>query len=490
MRASWRIPALLVLGTLLMQAAWWLAVPPFRGTDEFDHAYRAAAVAGGQWRPSGEVAAHGRGELVTVPRSLVSAAEPVCSSYPYTGHDNCHPVGDEGPDGKVEVASAASTYNPVFYWLVGSAATPFSGADALYAMRIATAVLCAFLVGLAAWTITRWSRSLWPCAGLVVALSPVAVFSASVVAPDGPEMCAALLLWVSLLGLHSHDAVARHQRALLVCATVGALVLTTLRSIGPLWVALIVLTVLLPLGPRRIVDLVRRTPVLAGSCSALVLVATVASVWWTRSAGTNTLEPFDTDVTNRWTATLGQVPLWLLQSIAAFPRRSNAAPPVVYAAVAAVFVLLLVVGFVAAGRRWRLTLIATVVVALVVPSVLTVLTVTVSGPVWQGRYGLPYTFGLALLAAAALDARRASPRPPWLLTGWLLLLVAQVVSVVNLARVEHRTSPLASSAEWVSAPALVIGLLSAGGFTLWGATLIVANAETRARPDRSDNLAP
>ena len=81
-----------MLGTLLMQAAWWLALPPFRGTDEFDHAYRAAAVAGGQWRPSGEIAAHGRGELVTVPRSLVSAAEPVCSSYPYTGHDNCHPV--------------------------------------------------------------------------------------------------------------------------------------------------------------------------------------------------------------------------------------------------------------------------------------------------------------------------------------------------------------------------------------------------------------
>jgi hypothetical protein len=489
--ATWRVPALLVLGTLLMQAAWWLALPPFRGTDEFDHAYRAAAVAGGQWRSPGEQAAHGRGELVTVPRSLVTAARPVCSSYAYTGHDNCNPAGDAA-HGRVQVASAAATYQPVFYWVVGSVASSFSGAGALYAMRVATAVLCAVLVGLAAWVTSRWSRSLWPCAGLVVAASPVVVFSTSVVAPNGLEMCAALLLWLSLLGLHSIDGVARHQRALLVCATVGAVVLTTLRSIGPLWLGLIVLTILLPLGPRRIVDLVRRTPVLAGVSTALVLAATLASVWWTRSAGTNALEPFDTDVTNRWTATLGQVPLWLLQSIAAFPRRGDPAPAIVYLGVALVFASLLVAGFLLGTRRWRVTLSASAVVALAVPLVLTVLTIAVSGPVWQGRYGLPYAFGLALVAAAALDAARASQRPPWLLAGWLLLLVAQVLSVIHVAQVEHRSSPLADSPDWVSAPTLVIGLLSAAGFTLWGAALIVAarGADARLQPDRSDSLAP
>jgi hypothetical protein len=40
-RTAWRLPALLVLGALVMQAAWILALPPFRGADEFDHAYRA-----------------------------------------------------------------------------------------------------------------------------------------------------------------------------------------------------------------------------------------------------------------------------------------------------------------------------------------------------------------------------------------------------------------------------------------------------------------
>jgi hypothetical protein len=491
MRGSWRLPALLVLGTLLMQAAWLLALPPFRGTDEFDHAYRAAAVAGGQWRSPGEKAQHGRGELVTVPRSLVSAARPVCSSYSYTGHDNCNPARDLG-GGRVQVASAAATYQPAFYWLVGSVAAPFSGDGALYAMRIGAALLCALFIGLSAWATTRWSRSVWPWAGLVLAVSPVAMFSTAVVAPNGLEMCAALALWTSLLGLHRPDAAMRHQRALLVCATVSAVVLTTLRSIGPVWVALVVLTTLLPLGLRTFVGVLRRTPVLAGVCSAVVLAATLASVWWTRSAGTNALEHFDTNVTNRWTATLGQIPLWLLQAIAAFPRRSVPAPGVVYVCVGLVFLGFLVLGFAAATRRFRTTLIVTAVLALAVPFVATVLTITVAGPVWQGRYGLPYAFGLVLVSAAAMDAARARSRTLWPVMGWLLLLVAQVASVVHVLQNEQAHSPLAGSPDWFTAPTVVVGLLTTCGFALWGVAMVVAARDVAPSPQPagSDSLAP
>ncbi len=474
-----------------MQAAWVLALPPFRGTDEFDHAYRAAAVADGQWRSPGDEARHGRGELVTVPRSLVTAAHPVCSSYAYTGHDNCSPAAT-APDGRVQVASAAATYEPVFYWVVGSVAKPFSGDGALYAMRVVAGLLCAAFVGLAAWATGRWSRTVWPWVGLVVSASPVVVFSTAVVAPNGLEMCAALALWTSLLGLHDPDVLARDERALLISATVSAVVITTLRSVGPLWVALIVVTALLPLGARRIGALVRRTPLLAGVCSALVLVATLASVWWTRSAGTNALEPFDTDVTNRWTATLGQVPLWLLQSIAAFPRRSDPAPGVVYPCVALVFAALVVFAYVVTDRRWRVTLAVATAVALAVPLVATVLTITVSGPVWQGRYGLPYAVGIALVAAAALERAGTRPRTFWLIVGWLLLLLAQVASVVHVLQVELDNSPLSGSSDWVTAPSVVVGLLTAAGFALWGSTLFVAAraAEPRLGPTRSDSLAP
>ena len=72
--------SLLAAGVLLVQLAWILTVPPFRGIDEFDHAYRAAAVAHGQWLPRASASVRGHGEYV-------------------------------------EVASGAARYNPVFYWL-------------------------------------------------------------------------------------------------------------------------------------------------------------------------------------------------------------------------------------------------------------------------------------------------------------------------------------------------------------------------------------
>ncbi|MEP6665706.1 MAG: hypothetical protein ABJA81_04595, partial [Nocardioidaceae bacterium] len=87
-RTHWRFPALFVLGALLLQLAWSLSLPAFTGVDEFDHAYRAAAVAHGEWRADLGPATHGRGDLVSVPKALPPAAGSVCNSYKYTGHDN------------------------------------------------------------------------------------------------------------------------------------------------------------------------------------------------------------------------------------------------------------------------------------------------------------------------------------------------------------------------------------------------------------------
>ena len=139
-----------------------------------------------------------------------------------------------------------------------------------------------------------------------------------------------------------------------------------------------------------------------------------------------------------------------------------------------------------------MTLAATVVVALAVPFGATVLTV-----VTRARSGRAATASRTPSVWPSSRLRHWTrpghqPRPPWLLAGWLVLLVAQVVSVVHVAQVEHRTSPLAHSSEWLSSPTLVIGLLSAAGFTLWGAAMIVAagRAGPPVAPRRSDSLAP
>jgi hypothetical protein len=471
-RAAIRTPVLLFLGALLVQAAWIVALPPFRGTDEVDHAYRAAAVAGGQWR-AGPPATHGRGLLVEVPRSIVDAAYPACHNYNYLSHDNCTPVRDTG-SGRVVVASSAATYNPLFYAVVGTVAKPFDGAAALYAMRIAAAVLCALFLALAGWAADRWRSTSWPIVAMLGAMTPVMLFSTSVAAPNGLEMCAALAIWMSLLGLSRVERDRRAVTQLLMVATAGAVVVCLLRSIGPLWVVLVVLTSLLPLGAPGVARLLSTRRRIVAVCSGLVVAAAVASSLWSISAGTNALESVPSATSDRWTTVLGQLPLWVLQGIAAFPRRGDPAPGVVYLLVAAVLLCLLTAGMRWATARLRATMTVAFVVSVAVPVVFTLTTVTVTGAIWQGRYELPYVVGLVLLAGVSLDvvAPRGVPTVLALAVAGVAVTAAQVVSVVHVQAREARVGPFAHSPALLGVPGWLVGALVVAGFLTWTAAAL------------------
>jgi hypothetical protein len=482
-----RVALLLFVGTLLLQSAWILTLPPFRGTDEFDHAYRAAEVAGGEWKAERMPAQHGRGDLIAVPPALVAAAHPICASYEYTGPDNCSPVRHVG-GGKVLVGSGAAAYNPVFYWVVGVAGLPFDGYASLYAMRVATALLCALLVALAGWTTALWSRTLWPVAGIVAAITPVMGFSISILSPNGVEMCAALILWSALLGLAARRGRESHLGTLLAVAGGAAAALTTLRSIGPLWVVLVVGAAALLLGAHQVTALVRRAPRVTAAAVVTVSGATVAAVLWTRATDAARLVPYDIDIPNVWTATLEQVPLWLLQGVAAFPRRGDAAPLPVYLIVLVVLMALAASGLVLADRRLRAVLLLAMVASVVVPFALTVTTIRVSGPIWQGRYGIPFHLGLMLLATLALD-KRTVPRKvavPVVALAGAALATAHVVSIVHVLHTEAADSPLAGSSVWVAAPAGVVAALATGAFAVWVYTIL---AEAPPRSNRTDQHA-
>ena len=55
-----------------------------RGSDEFDHAYRAAAAARGQWGIDPVDATRGTGAFLRVPADIVEAAQPECQDLRYT----------------------------------------------------------------------------------------------------------------------------------------------------------------------------------------------------------------------------------------------------------------------------------------------------------------------------------------------------------------------------------------------------------------------
>ena len=271
----------IVLGLAILQALWIVTVPPFRAIDVFDHVYRAAAVARGEWQAT-DPAVDGRGTLVRVPADLVAAAHDQCASLPYTGHDNCNPA-QRNDDGTVLVGSGAGQYNPVFYWVVGTAARPFHGAAALYAMRIASALLCLAFMGLAAWALGQRRRGRWSGVGLLLAISPVFLFSTSVAAPNGLEMAAALALWCLLLRASDVPDPKVQQRMMLL-AGVAAAVVVTLRTLGPLFVALIVLVAIIFHG-RAAVGFVSRHRLLIGCTAAFVCVATAGAAAWNLRSG-------------------------------------------------------------------------------------------------------------------------------------------------------------------------------------------------------------
>jgi hypothetical protein len=449
--------SLLAAAVLLVQFAWILTLPPFQGIDEFDHAYRAAAVAHGQLLPSSRPVVDGRGDYVEVPAALVDAARRVCESYDYTGPDNCNPA-SRLSNGYVEVASAAARYNPVFYWVVGTPASLFSGSAFDYALRVVAALLCAAFVWCAGYALTVGFRTAWPLLGAALGMTPVLTYSMSLGAPNGVEMASGFALWSALLALRESRNPPRLERRLIALAAGSASVLATTRLLGPVWLLLLLLLALPFVGRDRLRGLVRRHRWPAGLGAALVLTALAAALLWTKVASPNSLahEP-DVGGHHPLTNALELVPLWIMQSIAAFPTRSEPAPTSVYAAVllAAFLVLAAVARWV--PRRWWGVLGVAVLVWLGAQVAITAATYEQLGAVWQGRYALPLGVGIPVLLGALAERHRQSGPPRALLAGVVALLtVAQAVSTAYvLMRVGTD-----GSGSWVTTPLVLVVVLA------------------------------
>lgn len=474
-RPDLRFAALLLLGTLLLQAAWVLAVPPFRASDEFDHVYRAVGVASGQWRLT-TPAVNGRGSVVTVPADIVEAASAQCESLPYTEEGNCFPI-TRHDNGDVDVATGAGGYHPAFYWVIGTVAEPFHGTAALYAMRLAGGAMCLALIALSGLIFGSVFRDTWARLSFMVSLTPVLLFTTIVAAPNGIEICCGLLLWCSLLALTDPVTSRRRQSTLLAAATFAATLLAFIRFLGPGWLVLIVVSAGLFGGPEfraRLVRERRRALVLAGSVVAASVAGGAAWVLYSSgyvSAHTGgepaTLEGLDTP----------QVVVWMLQMVAAFPYRDVLAPVVVYPLVMLVVIALLWVGLKKAtgGQRWAIG--GAVAATVLVPVVLTLLTYQSQGVIWQGRYALPFVVGVLPLCGLVLDRCDWAPRDRLQLAsiGWVMVSIAHVVSIDHVLRAELGRRVSAADQSWVHPPVLVVDGIAAVGCIVLAAAVIRRN---------------
>lgn len=444
------------VGSLLLELAWVLALPAFRGADEFDHAYKADAVAHGELRAVSD-APSGRGGLVPVGPELVAAAGPVCSSYLYTRPDNCRSAGTTA-DGRALVASAAESYDPVFYAVVGTAARPFDGVAALVVMRLATAVLTSLLLGAAAAVTAGWSRTGWPLLALAVACTPVLVQSGAVAAPNAVGYAGAALVWAAGLGLVQRDGPPTWG-----WLTLGSVTVLVTHTTGLMWLLLVLLAVLL-LRPRTWWSSRLRAERGPAAGAALTVAACAAGcLAWIRYADTNALSgPTDQPPLELPMLAVQQF-LWAMQTIAAFPTRNEPAPSWVYTCWLAVLAVLWGYGALVARRRVRVVAGLVLAAWFAVPLALTFVSYSSQGYAWQGRYALPLAIGLPALAGLALERRGTAPARPLVATVLALVAIAHVSSVVAVTLDERRADFPGTFVLAVPGGLAVVALLAVAG---------------------------
>lgn len=443
-----------VLGLLLMELGWIVALPPFRGVDEHDHAFRASAVAHGQWVAPPSEATRGTGAFVLVEPDIVAAAAPECQRRSYTAEADC--TGTVA-GGRVEIASGAGRYHPLFYAVVGAPTLVLDGVVSLYAMRGLALLLCLTMAAIALRALRSWADPMVTVA-VLCGVTPVVLYSLSLVAPNGLEMMSGLALWATLGAVANSQGPVPRRHVLGV--VIAASLLLTLRSLGPLWALLIVTTAgyVWPALVPRLWSL-RRT--VAGGMAALTLtlVAAASLVWilgqHSMVVGRAAALP-GISASDRLSVSAGRVPQWLLQMVAAFPSRSEAAPAVVYAAFLGLLGSLIGFAVWRGATRVRIAMLVVIGASLVVPFFITVATLDDYGTAWQGRYGFPYLIGAAVLFGLPLGMLRGSGRRMLVAAALPLIVIGHTVSVVAVLQRELRESPLSGTSDWSLAPPTVV----------------------------------
>jgi len=428
--SGWRLVVLASAAFLCCGLAWIIALAPFTGIDEFDHAFRADSVAQGHWQPGSDPlpARLGRGDLIPVRADLATSAAPACLNLPYPGTYNCSPYATR-PGGNVLIASAAARYDPVFYVIAGTLAKPFHGDAELYAMRVAGLLMCVGLFALSLCSLLLTSRTRWPLIGLLVGVLPTTVYSVAVAAPNGTQMMAGLAVWTGDMALIRHPD---RPRWLHPATALAASLLVTTHTLGCLWLGLICIGLAIHTGFRELLRALRPHTRAEIGGLALLIGSIAFEITWVLLARTNSPGSDSTPPgVHLFPALANGLILWPLQAIAAYPMRNEPAPTTVYAISLVIIVALGVLALRSAirHRATRRSLLFVVAVSVLFPTVSTIVTYRAAGFAWQGRYGMPFSVGLFVLLGLALDRQFRTHHPQRLVLGALpaLWVAAQVV---------------------------------------------------------------
>jgi hypothetical protein len=403
-------------------ALWALANPPTAASDELAHVVHAEAISRGDFFgrpltreqivefPSRYYVGSNQGGDTRVYRSVTVPEiydRPNLNCYVNHPERSAACLDFTGPQRNAAIISQTTRYPPAYYAWVGIPARLVpAGPPAVYVMRLASVVLAAALLASAVVSLRRVGDSPFVRLGLLVALTPVALFFAATVNPTGIETAAAIGLWVSGVVLVSEARSSGNGRVdarLVARVGVAAAVLVVSRQLGPLWFGLAVV-VLVGLAGIRGLRAFRRSHALWvwGGVVGAFLAAQLGWIVWVDALDPHNFlgAPSRDDGVTLAQKSIGDSYAYLREMIGVLGWRDVPAPTLTFliwfAALGGLAALAVAFG----RRRDVVALIVVAVAAVVLPVALYVQQSGYAG--WQGRYTLPLAVGVPVLAGLAL----------------------------------------------------------------------------------------
>lgn len=402
------LAAFLITGAL--GGLWAVASPLMSGPDEHSHMIKAGGVVRGQFE--GEPVEGEPGfRAVDVPSYFGQLKNGMCYVFHADMPAGCMADIDGSNDEIVTVMTAAGTYNPLYYLLVGWPSLIVEDEAALFGMRFAGVLVNALVIasGFAALALRRTGA--FTLVGAAIGLTPMVLFLTSVVNPSGLEIAAgfALACWLSLL-------VARERRtgdlAPIIGVVVTAALLSNTRAVGPVWAAVII-GVFLVEG-RVWVRLARNWRFWAGV--AVIAAAVIFAAWWmlVGAGGSEAREGLSGAGNTTFRQGFVKMLSLTLQNshgyIGVFGWLDTIVPDTIVFVWSGAMLALVAVAAVL-GRGWHFVKLMLMVAAFVLlPAVMQGYTWNEVGFIWQARYLLAILLPLLILAGATLDDAVSPPR--------------------------------------------------------------------------------
>ena len=402
-------------------SAWALATPIFASPDEPAHAIHAIGVAHGEWLGQKFRPGHGPPDPLpaqTPQPSRAGLAVEVPGVYRHWVGIGCLAFKPDAPASCLRFDAAradqpaltyTARYVPAYYLAVGSVSLITAGsAHQIYLMRLISAMLSAALIASAALTLLESAPGPWALTGLAVAVTPMTLFLAASINPNGLEIAAAIGVWVHGATIATGH-ISRGGDRVLTRLGIASIALALSRPTSLLWLGVIGVLLMFCAGRRTIIDLLHQRA--AQLWTAALSVAIVLAFGWSVWAGAfNVSQTFVGSPVNPTTAqfartTIGQGYELVRQMVGVFGWLDTPAPALtllvwLFAVGALVGVAILV------ARPFLRTLGATVVLVVIVPVLIQGSYVHSLGFQWQGRYSLPLAVGVPILAGLGIEHAR------------------------------------------------------------------------------------